>query len=82
MKAKCENCGREFEVNRMWQRFCDNDCRGAFHRHRYRQQHYRQQVIEDVEERRLRSIERREAKEAIARIIAEAGNGRKFVRRL
>jgi len=35
-QMQCENCGRDFNPQRSWQRFCDKQCQQAWNRHRYR----------------------------------------------
>ena len=33
---QCEECGRDFNQQRGWQRFCDKQCQQAWNRRRYR----------------------------------------------
>ena len=33
---KCQNCGRDFQPNRDWQRFCVKQCQQAWHRFQYK----------------------------------------------
>jgi len=82
--TRCRECGKEFIQNTVRQEFCDDYCRGAYHRHKYRKI-----AVEEAEDRREARLnghgtteEREKASEVLARIVAEAGNGRKFVRRI
>jgi len=82
--AQCKECGKDFIENRPFQVFCNDYCRGAYHRRKYRQQ-----AVEEAEDRREARLnghgtpeERQEASEVLARIVAEAGNGKKFVRNM
>ena len=85
MTVKCRGCDQEFIPNTVRQEFCNDYCRGAFHRRRYRQQ-----AVEEAEDRREARLnghgteeERQKASEVLARIVAEAGSGKpKFVRRI
>src|SRR6266436_4035204 len=36
MKCECQNCGREFDLNRMWQKFCSKQCQQKWNHDRYR----------------------------------------------
>jgi hypothetical protein len=70
--ARCRECDKEFIPNTVRQEFCDDYCRGAYHRHRYRQQ-----AVEEAEEQREAQVngrgtrqQRKEASEAMARIVA------------
>jgi hypothetical protein len=36
MKCKCENCEREFQLNRMWQKFCSKQCQQKWNHAQYR----------------------------------------------
>jgi hypothetical protein len=69
---RCRECDKELIQNTSWQEFCDDYCRGAYHRRRYRQQ-----AVEEAEDRRQARIDgrgtaeqRKEASEAMARIVA------------
>ena len=82
--TQCRECNKEFISYNPRQEFCNDYCRGAFHRRRYRQQ-----AVEEAEDRREARLnghgteeERQKASEVLARIVAQADNGRKFVRRI
>jgi hypothetical protein len=83
--TQCRECNKEFISYTPRQEFCNDYCRGAFHRRRYRQQ-----AVEEAEDRREARLnghgteeERQKASEVLARIVAEAGSGKpKFVRRI
>ena len=45
--TRCRECDKELIQNTGRQQFCDDYCRGAYHRRRYRQQ-----AVEEAEERR------------------------------
>ena len=82
--TQCRECNKEFISNNPRQEFCNDYCRGAFHRRKYRKI-----AVEEAEDRREARVnghgtteEREKASEVLARIVAEAGNGRKFVRRI
>src|SRR5262249_61113359 len=47
MVTQCKECGKDFIENRPFQVFCNDYCRGAYHRRRYRQQ-----AVEEAEDRR------------------------------
>jgi hypothetical protein len=71
--AQCRECGNEFVQNRPFQVFCNDRCKGAFHRRKYRQQ-----AVEEAEERRDARInghgtpeERQRASEVVARFVNE-----------
>ena len=36
MKCKCQNCGQEFQLNRMWQKFCCKQCQQQWNHAQYR----------------------------------------------
>jgi endogenous inhibitor of DNA gyrase (YacG/DUF329 family) len=36
MKVKCQNCGEEFQLNRMWQKFCCKRCQQQWNHAQYR----------------------------------------------
>ena len=36
MMSKCKGCGKDFEPWTKRQEFCTNECKGAYHRRRYR----------------------------------------------
>jgi len=68
---RCRECDKELIQNTSRQEFCDDYCRGAYHRRRYRQQ-----AGEEAEERREARIvgrgtpkQRKEASEAMGRIV-------------
>jgi hypothetical protein len=80
--ARCRECDKEFIQNTVRQEFCDDYCRGAYHRRRYRQQ-----AVEEAEDRREARMnghgtpeQRKKASEVVARIV-ERGQGR-MVRRI
>ena len=82
MTEECRECGKDFIPNRPFQVFCDSKCKGVYHRRRYRQQ-----AVEEAEERREARMnghgtpeERQRASEVVARFI-ERGQGR-IVRRI
>jgi DNA-directed RNA polymerase specialized sigma24 family protein len=69
---QCRECDKELIQNTSRQEFCDDYCRGAYHRRKYRQQ-----AVEEAEDQRQARIEgrgtpelRKEASEAMARILA------------
>ena len=37
---RCEECGKEVQRAANHQRFCNDDCRGAYHRRKYRHDKY------------------------------------------
>ena len=81
MKCECQNCGREFELNRMWQKFCSKQCQQKWNKDRYRAE-----AVEEERETRFNGHqvpptpeERQRASEVLARI--ERGQGR-IVRRI
>lgn len=80
--TRCRECDKELIQNTGRQQFCDDYCRGAYHRRKYRQQ-----AVQEAEERREARMngqgtpeERKKASEALARIV-ERGQGR-VVRRI
>ena len=82
MTVQCRECGKEFVENRPFQVFCNDYCRGAYHRRRYRQQ-----AVEEAEDRREARLnghgtpeERQKANEVLAKIIQRSGP--KLVRRI
>jgi endogenous inhibitor of DNA gyrase (YacG/DUF329 family) len=79
MKCECQNCGREFELNRMWQKFCSKQCQQKWNKDRYRAE-----AVEEEREIRMNGHgtpeQRQRASEVVARII-ERGQGR-IVRRI
>jgi hypothetical protein len=82
--ARCRECNKEFVQWTARQEFCDDRCRGAYHRRKYRQI-----AVEEAEFRRELRLdgeggggtpeERKEASEALARIIEEV-QGQQSVR--
>jgi hypothetical protein len=83
MNQLCKECGKQFFQNRPFQVFCNDRCKGAYHRRRYRQQ-----AVEEAEERREARVnghgtpeQRKEASEVLARIIGQRSE-RKMVRRI
>jgi hypothetical protein len=69
---QCRECDKELIQNTSRHQFCDDYCRGAYHRRKYRQQ-----TVEEAEERREARIDgrgtreqRKEASEVMARIVA------------
>jgi hypothetical protein len=84
--ARCRECNKEFVQWTARQEFCDDRCRGAFHRRRYREL-----AVEEAEFRReLRKNgdgpgtpeERKEAEEALAKIVRESQVTPGFRRRI
>jgi len=84
--AQCKECGKDFIENRPFQVFCNDYCRGAYHRRRYRQQ-----KVEEAEDRREARLngdgrgteqERQKASEVLARIITQSTSGRPRIRRI
>jgi hypothetical protein len=88
MEHECKECGKWFIPNRPFQVFCGDKCKGAYWRHRYRQQ-----AVEEAEDRREARMngngngnghgtpeERQRASEVVARII-QGGQGR-LIRRM
>jgi len=79
--AQCKECGKDFVENRPFQVFCNDYCRGAYHRRKYRQQ-----GVEEAEDRRLNGNghgtpeERQKANEVLAQIIQKSRP--KLVRRI
>jgi hypothetical protein len=74
--ARCRECNKEFVQWTARQEFCNDSCRGAYHRRKYRQQE-----VEEAEfQRELRMNgdgkgtpqERKEAEEALAKIVQES----------
>jgi hypothetical protein len=66
---ECKECGMDFVQNRPFQVFCNDRCKGAYHRRRYRQQ-----AVEEAEERREARMnggpqERGEASEVLVRVM-------------
>jgi hypothetical protein len=81
--TRCRQCDKEFVPNTVRQEFCDDYCRGAYHRRRYRQQ-----AVEEAEERRQARIDgrgtkeqRKGASEVLARMLGQRTE-RKMVRRI
>jgi len=87
MVTRCRECDKEFIPNTVRQEFCNDYCRGTYHRRRYRQQ-----AVEEAEDRREARLngdgrgteeERQKANEVLARIVAQGRSGKpKFVRRI
>jgi hypothetical protein len=84
MKCECQNCGREFELNRMWQKFCCKRCQQKWNKDRYRAE-----AVEAELEARLNGHEqsatpeqRQKAKEVLARIVEGHRSGRRMLRRI
>jgi endogenous inhibitor of DNA gyrase (YacG/DUF329 family) len=81
MTEECKECGKAFVPNRPFQVFCNDRCKGAYWRHRYRQQ-----AVEEAEDRRANgnghgtAEERQKASEVLARIV-QGGQGR-LIRRM
>jgi len=80
--AQCKECGKDFIENRPFQVFCNDYCRGAYHRRKYRLQ-----KAEEAEDRRQARLnghgtaeERQKANEVLARIIQKSRP--KFLRRI
>jgi hypothetical protein len=71
--TQCKQSGKEFKQNRPFQVFCGDRCKGAFHRHKYRQI-----AVEEAEDRREARLnghgtpeQRQQASEVLSRIIQE-----------
>jgi hypothetical protein len=71
--TQCRECNKELSSNNPRREFCNDYCRGAYHRRRYRQQ-----AVEEAEDRRQARIDgrgtpeqRKEASEVLARIVAD-----------
>ena len=84
MTVKCRGCDQEFIPNTVRQEFCNDYCRGAYHRRKYRQI-----AVEEAEDRREARLngdghgtpeERQKASKALARIIQESRP--KLIRRI
>ena len=80
--AQCRECGKDFIENRPFQVFCNDYCRGAYHRRKYRRI-----AVEEAEDRREARLngngtpeERQKANEVLARIIQKSRP--KLVRRI
>ena len=78
LKCECQNCGREFELNRMWQKFCSKQCQQKWNKDRYRAE-----KVEEERETRLFNghgdrgtpEERQKASEVVARFVKERKDG-------
>lgn len=81
MTEDCKECRKAFIPNRPFQVFCNDRCKGAYHRRKYRQQ-----AVEEAEDRKANGnghgtpAERKNASEVLARIVDE-GRGR-LIRRM
>ena len=82
--ARCRECNKEFVQWTARQEFCNDSCRGAYHRRKYRQQ-----KVEEAEfQRELRMNgygtpqERKEAEEALARVVEEHVSKHRLIRRV
>jgi hypothetical protein len=82
MTVQCKECGKEFVENRPFQVFCNDCCRGAYHRRKYRRI-----AVEEAEDRREARLnghgtpeERQKANEVLAKIIQKSRP--KLVRRI
>jgi hypothetical protein len=42
---QCENCGRDFNPNRGWQRFCDKECQQAWNRFQYKKAYRKAELM-------------------------------------
>jgi hypothetical protein len=82
--TQCRECNKEFISNNPRQEFCNDYCRGAYHRRKYRQQ-----AVEEAEDRRKARLngggrgteeQRQKANEVLAKIIQRSGP--KLVRRI
>jgi len=86
MTVQCKECGKDFIENRPFQVFCNDYCRGAYHRRKYRLQ--KAEEAEDRREARLNGNghgtpeERQKANEVLARLVEEQQSKRKLVRRI
>jgi len=82
--TQCRECNKEFISYNPRQEFCNDYCRGAFHRRKYRQQ-----AVEEAEDRREVRLngrgteeERQKANEVLARIVEERRSERRIRRRI
>ena len=82
--TRCRECEKELIQNTGRQQFCDDYCRGAYHRRKYRLQ-----AVEEAEERREARmngrgtpVQRKEASEVLAQIVGERRNERRMIRRI
>ena len=82
--AQCRECNREFVQWTTRQEFCDDSCRGAYHRRKYRQI-----AVEEAEERREARLngggegtseQRQKGSEVLAAIVERTGG--RMLRRL
>ena len=80
--TQCRECNKEFISNNPRQEFCNDYCRGAYHRRKYRRI-----AVEEAEDRREARLngnstaeERQKAKEVLAQIIQRSRP--KLVRRI
>jgi hypothetical protein len=70
--TECRECGKPI-IGTTRKEFCDDYCRGAYHRRKYRQM-----AVEEAEDRREAKMngrgtpeQRKEASEVLARIVKE-----------
>jgi len=82
MTVQCRECGKDFIENRPFQVFCNDYCRGTYHRRKYRRI-----AVEEAEDRREARLnghgtaeERQKANEVLARIMQRSKP--KLVRRI
>ena len=84
--AKCRECGKEFYQKTTRGEFCGDSCRGAYWRRQYRQQ-----AVEEAEERlqarrngngHATPEQRKEASEALAKIVQRGQVSGQFRRRI
>jgi hypothetical protein len=84
--AQCRECSKEFVQWTTRQEFCDDRCRGAYHRRKYRQI-----AAEEAEERRVErmngnghgtSEQRKEASDALTRIVEKRRSEQRMIRRI
>jgi hypothetical protein len=80
--TQCRECNKEFISNNPRQEFCNDYCRGAYHRRKYRRI-----AVEEAEDRREARLnghgapgERQKANEVLARIMQKSRP--KLVRRI
>jgi DnaJ-class molecular chaperone len=83
--TQCRECGKQI-IGTVRKEFCDDYCRGAYHRRRYRQQKI-EIAAEEAEDRRQARMnghgtaeERQQAREVLSRIVQEQQP--RFVRRV
>ena len=86
--ATCRHCEKAFPEVKPWQVFCCERCQQDWHLHQ-RKIARQERLFDRLKEREEGNghalpveEQRQKASEVLARIIAQADNGRKFVRRI